>query len=385
MSGIFEALDIEYEKRPNIGVSDIIRGDEIFIPHGLWDKLKTEMSEKDVIGLISEAIEKYNIPFPYQHISERNMIQDFRMLQHIDCKKLLRKGICSNGRPYRYNFVNMYIASSNIGNRASNYFHQVTRHECGSIYSPSAADIWRSDRYRRTYLMSLISLKAEMVNRKKLNEAIRLGGYIASQFKPSSAKAIYQLFGAKDILDFSSGWGDRLCGACATPEVESYTGIDPNKALFPGYNNQIKIYGGSKNIKMINSPAEDAELGNECYDLVFTSPPYFKIEKYSSGDINSDINQSWKKYKGIDGWLHLFLFKALSKSWDSLRWGGFMAINIADNNQFSICDIMNDYIRGLPGAIYKGAFGMQMSKRPNVESRGSEVFIEPIWIWRKEK
>ena len=42
--------------------------------------------------------------------------------------------------------------------------------------------------------------------------AFRLGTYIATQFKPNVAKAIYHMTDAKKVLDTSCGWGDRLAG-----------------------------------------------------------------------------------------------------------------------------------------------------------------------------
>ena len=50
------------------------------------------------------------------------------------------------------------------------------------------------------------------LNDKALREALSMRSYIASQFKPESAKVIYDTFQAKRVLDFSAGWGDRLVG-----------------------------------------------------------------------------------------------------------------------------------------------------------------------------
>ena len=45
----------------------------------------------------------------------------------------------------------------------------------------------------------------------------------------------------------------------------------------------------SKEVEIINCCAEDADLPKETFDLVFTSPPYFNIERYTQ-----ENNQSWK-------------------------------------------------------------------------------------------
>ena len=56
---------------------------------------------------------------------------------------------------------------------------------------------------------------------KSYISAFRLGTYIATQFKPVVAKAIYDITNAKTVLDTSCGWGDRLAGFFAS-DAEEY-------------------------------------------------------------------------------------------------------------------------------------------------------------------
>ena len=132
---------------------------------------------------------------------------------------------------------------------------------------------------------------------------------------------------------------------------------------------------------MINSPAEDVTLTSK-FDFVFTSPPYFNIEKYTQ-----DPNQSFKRYRKLDAWLNGFLFNIIDKAWNALEDNGVMAINIGDvysgHTINKICDPMNDYISGLNGANYMGCIGYKMQKRLQSKSFKTGVFCEPIWLWRK--
>ena len=128
--------------------------------------------------------------------------------------------------------------------------------------------------------------------------------------------------------------------------------------------------------------AEDIYM-NEKFDTVFTSPPYFNIERY-----NQEDNQSWKRYKKLNNWLDGFLFPVLEKSWNALNSGGTMIINISDvysNHTINrICDPMNDFISRLSGANYNGAIGLRMAKRPNSKAVKSDgIFVEPMWVWKK--
>ena len=62
-----------------------------------------------------------------------------------------------------------------------------------------------------------------------------------SSFRPNIMVFFIKMFDVKSVLDFSAGWGDRLIG-CMSQDIE-YTGVDPNKALHPGYQERIKFFG----------------------------------------------------------------------------------------------------------------------------------------------
>ena len=211
--------------------------------------------------------------------------------------------------------------------------------------------------------------------------------YVASQFRPSAAKCIYQHFNSENVLDFSSGWGDRLNGFLSCSTTKSYFGLDPNSRLFVGFHNQLadyhRVYDLEKKIILKMECAEDADIPNYTFDTVFTSPPYFNIERY-----NQDDTQSWKRYKKLNNWLDGFLFPVLEKSWNGLHSNGNMIINISDvysnHTVNKICDPMNDFISKLSGASYQGTIGLRMAKRPNSKAVKSDgIFVEPMWVWKK--
>ena len=58
---------------------------------------------------------------------------------------------------------------------------------------------------------------------------------------------------------------------------------------------------------------------DDYFDLVFTSPPYFNVERYSHDD-----TQSWIRYKDIDGWNRYFLHKSLNKIIPTVKKGGLI-------------------------------------------------------------
>lgn len=207
-------------------------------------------------------------------------------------------------------------------------------------------------------------------------------GSIASQFRPSAAKAIYQHFKAENVLDFSAGWGDRLNGFMACEHTKLYVGCDPNDRLHEGYQKQIKLFNTGKDITIHNSPAEDVDFGEDNFELVFTSPPYFDIERYTQ-----EGNQSWKRYRKLDDWLNNFLFTVLDKAWKALKSGGHMVINISDvyshHTINKMCDPMCNYMKNKQDCKFLGGLGLRLTKRPRSNSSKDGIYGEPIWVFKK--
>ena len=262
--------------------------------------------------------------------------------------------------------------------------------ECGHKSSPSPARQWDRVGYTskvRPILKVMMGLNLSRTLRSGIYktamfDGLRLGRYMASQFKPSCAKAIYDFFGAKKVLDFSAGWGDRLVGFHSS-NAETYIGIDPNTKLHSQYEKISSFCSTGKETKFICSPAEDADLSDVKVDFIFTSPPYFNTEKYSE-----EGTQSWKRYPDFKDWLKGFLYPTLTKSWSALKDGGRIAINITDvldgNHYLETIKPMIEYMESL-GATYEGVIGYRTKKRPgeNQGVVGGCVFCEPIFVWSK--
>lgn len=364
----------------------LVKNNEINISEKRWKKLNKKHSKEEIKNLISSAIQDNDLPLPYKKISKEECKKDFKCLKHLDSSENIIKSKWFTRYDYKkkYFLKNIVFKSTPVGNKSSNYFHQKSRWLCDSINAPSPYRTWTTERFRQTLLNALWSLKVKQVNSTTLRTCIGLRKYIASQFRPSTAKSIIEYFDAKHILDFSSGWGDRLQGFLSSNAI-SYTGIDPNENLIQGYKKQIKYFGKNKTVHMISACAEDTKLKGK-YDLIFTSPPYFNVERYTQED-----NQSFKRYKKLEDWLTEFLFKSIKRAWKKLEVNGHLVLNISDvyaNHRINkICDPMNDYISKLSGAKYVGCYCYEMKKRPNSGAlKGKEgKFGEPVWVWKKIK
>ena len=362
---------------------------EIFVSEKGWAVMTLRYDKEFIIQQISDAIVEFEIKLPYREISEEDAKNDFQALLDLDTSSLINDGQWVSKFDYEFPYIDKYVGLSTVGNLASDYFHQEQRWKCDATGYPSPQKTWENERFRLTLFKALFSLKVKEINPKVLRQIIGLRKYIAAQFRPSAAKAIYDYFQAKNVLDFSMGWGDRIAGAYASEYVENYIGFDPNASLLKGYVEQLQLYssitGNAKRFKLKPVCAEDDRyiLTNE-FDLIFTSPPYFDKEKYDQSP-----NQSYIKYKKFDDWMNDFLIKAIELRTQNLKSGGHLVINVSDiytrKKLYKICDGMNNYIKSTNQFEYIGAMGLRMPKRPmSISSNTIGVYGEPIWIWRKK-
>ena len=371
-------------------LKSFVTNDELVIDKPNWYKLKNEYSQQELKDAISDTIE--DLPLPLYPITEQDAKREFDELVKFNDRTLLTKDSLYSKADYKYELSHWYLKNSVVGRKASNYFHQFARWKVQHASHTSPFRSWTIKKFHQTFLNPLWTLSMPEVNSKYLRMCIQMRMYMAAQYPPAVAKSLYNLFEAKDVLDFSMGWGDRLAGFHAS-NAESYTGIDPNEEVMKNYPRQNELYETYKKTKFIQAPAEDVDLSDSEFDMVFTSPPYFHLERYAN-----DETQSWKRYgKDIDVWLGDFLFPVLEKCWNSLKDGGTMIINIADvyasktktenKSYLSICDPMNDFIQSLPQSKYTGCIGLQLNRRPGSnndkpESKNKKI-IEPMWVWKK--
>ena len=378
-----------------------------------WTYIQRTFDKEDVKESLAKVAMTYEIP--YAQISEKDAYNALQKLKGMRHNEILVEGewFAREGTQYRYDLKfegkQQYFRRINTGNDASNYFQQKNRWSVDGSVSPGPERTWNNEKFMTSLMGSAYSLKVQKINRSVLRTMIGLRKYICAQFKPNVAKVLYDKLGSKSILDFSAGWGDRLAGFYASEYSEYYLGIDPRKENHPIYEEQKEFYSKhnglfeiDKDCEFIESPAEDVEYDGytEIFDTVFTSPPYFSVERYSYDD-----TQSWVRYKEIDDWNVKFLQKTIKKLWYSVRSGGYLLVNISDvysGKWLEICNPMNDFLSTFSDSEYKGCIGMEMAKRPNSGGAGTaksldytdeslqktldtqdKTFCEPIWIWKK--
>ena len=392
----------------------------LFIDEEEWEYIKKTFDKQDVRESLAKVAMSY--PPPYMDISEKDARKELQKLKGMRHNEILVDGewFAREGTEYRYDLTyegkQQYFKRINTGNDVSNYFQQKNRWSVDGTIAPGPHRTWESHKFMTTLIGSAYSLKLPKIDKSAFRVMIGLRKYICSQFKPNVAKVLYDKLGSENILDFSAGWGDRLAGFYGSETGEYYLGIDPRKENLPIYKEQAEFYDKhrtlfevKKKYEFLESPAEDVDFTKykDTFDTVFTSPPYFSVERYSYDD-----TQSWVRYKTIDKWNEEFLQKTLEKLWVSIKSGGYLLVNIADvfartagqRNMVEICNPMNDFLSTFTDSEYQGCIGMEMAKRPNsggagmaratderfqdttiqrAEETKDKRFCEPIWIWRK--
>ena len=254
-------------------------------------------------------------------------------------------------------------------------------------------------------------------------QAFRLGlGQPAVNFPPLTARWIYENYtkhipkeSILNIYDPSSGWGGRILGAMTSHRKIHYIGTDPNTDNFidelgitryeyvanffnekclesnPFWSEEKNTYHvfqeGSEYIG--NHPDFQQYKGK--LDLIFTSPPYFDREQYSS-----DETQSFKAYPQYEDWRDNFLRPTLENCFNSLKPDRYLLWNIADikigkDKYYSLeqdsIDILTEF-----GMEYQDKLKMLMTSMVGVNQKnvknsvkvgGKYLKYEPIFVFYK--
>jgi hypothetical protein len=228
-------------------------------------------------------------------------------------------------------------------------------------------------------ISSLVDENCPIVTLSEVREKLFDAEYECTSFRPNIACVVYKMFNATKILDFSSGWGDRLIGAIGYKLSDpgrcvEYTGIDPNSNLQEGYASIKNFFGvDPEKFKTIVGKAQDISNiipSDEKFDLVFTSPPYFDFEDYESPNGDKD------DFSSEDRWIDDFLKPSIEQAWSKLIEGGHLVININQSSKKqTYVQKMLDFVGSFSDASYLGV----IAYTNNRTTRNPQ----PIWIWRK--
>ena len=362
---------------------------------------------------LANYITKEKPDFPYKTWDINHITKKFQRLTTEDWTKWISKrskeDVLEKYDDYKYPYSKYglgVIDAPPMFNSISDSFMNKLRLACGSYGYKSSVDRWNNG----DNIWGVFGPIWRGINDTcELNEitylgAFRLGCYIATQFKPTVAKTIYEMTDAKTVLDTSMGWGDRLTGFYAS-NATHYIGCDPNPNTFKVYKEMIKFFdeltGGKKTTQIYNCGAEDlpwAEIKN--VDCAFTSPPYFSTERYNEGGEKEEL-QSWAKFNEYDKWRDEFYLPVAKNSFNSLNDNGVLMTNILDpkikGERFYSGDELVDSLKD----NFIGQVGMRIAQRPQganvfkdadgnfdkvaMDKFMNKIYIENVWCFSKNK
>jgi 16S rRNA G966 N2-methylase RsmD len=137
--------------------------------------------------------------------------------------------------------------------------------------------------------------------------------------RPLNCMEIYTKYNAKRVLNPCAGWGGSAVAACAL-QLAAFYGLEINNDLITPYDNLLS-YLKTKCATEYSIQICDAltvDYSTMTYDTVFTSPPYYAIEKYAH-------NATYVSKKDMNDKFYKPLFQL---TYNGLQHGGHYIINV---------------------------------------------------------
>jgi 16S rRNA G966 N2-methylase RsmD len=257
---------------------------------------------------------------------------------------------------------------SRIGNNIVDYFTFSQRLNTKGKYNINFYEfIVNIDEFKKKkYIQNMLHYYDTVKNKSKkknyytvLKEVYNICISAINIIRPIVYMEIYSKYKPKCILDFCAGWGGAAVAASAL-NIENYIGVEINHSLKTPYSNIIDFLKekSKTNINVIFDDALNVEYKTLQYDFVFTSPPYYFIQKYEN-------NVMYKTKKEMDEKFYLPLF---SKTYNHLQINGVYALNINKEVYENVCIPL----LGPAHDIY-----------PYKKSKRQNNYDEIVYVWNK--
>lgn len=257
---------------------------------------------------------------------------------------------------------------SRIGNNIVDYFTFVQRLETKGKYDSNFFDFlqnieeFKKKKFIQTMILYYRDVKNKNGKKNKyivLKEVYNICISAINIMRPLNCMEIYTTYKATSVLNFCVGWGGSLIAAAAL-NIDTFYGVEINNDLKSSYDKMV-AYLETKSSTKMNIIFEDALQTNYevmDYDLVFSSPPYYFLEKYPHNlKYDSKREMDEKFYKP------LFL-----KTYNGLQKGGHYIINVCK-------EVYEKVLKVLFGEA-RECFPLKKSKRQN-------DYTEMVYVWKK--
>ena len=264
--------------------------------------------------------------------------------------------------------AHMESPRSRTGNNVVDYFTFQQRLETKGKYNVSFYEFIENleEFKQKKFIQTMLSYYSNVKNKNNtkneyvvLKEVYNICISAINIIRPIVYMEIYTKYKPTAILDFCAGWGGAAV-ACSALNIPHYIGIEINTSLRAPYKNLIDYLNtkSTSKIAMIFEDALTVDYSTLYYDLVFTSPPYYFIQKYENNIeyVNKrEMNEHF--YKPI-----------FTKVYDGLQPGGYFIINVCNEV----------YQR-----VLIELFGSAHEMYPYKKSQRQNKYSEMVYVWRK--
>jgi len=198
-----------------------------------WTYITDNYEKEECKQAIMLIITKKKLPFPTKEIDDATVLKKLGSLSRKHYSAFLKYDDSHLRLSYKNNNnLGFVLTDTGIHNGISTKYHFLERHKVDA-QKPNVHTRWTTGLKLSILFSPIFNLSTiKEFNDNTIFTAFRFQGAV-SQFKIGNAKAIIDMFSAKRVLDFCSGWGDRLAGFY-TSNAEEYIGIDANVKLQDG-------------------------------------------------------------------------------------------------------------------------------------------------------
>jgi hypothetical protein len=258
---------------------------------------------------------------------------------------------------------------SRIGNNVVDYFTFLQRLETKGKYDINFFEFIQNieDFKKKKFIQTMLTYYKDVKNKNNtkneyivLKEVYNICISAINIMRPLNCMEIYTKYKAKRVLNFCAGWGGSTVAAAAL-NLDAYYGVEINLDLKQPYDNMITFLQTkcATQFENIICDAVEVDYSNMIYDTVFSSPPYYFLEKYAN-------NVKYGSKKDMDDKFYRPLF---TKTYNGLQPGGHYIINVCK-------EVYDNVLKGLLGDAHE-SFPLKKSKRQNNHT-------EMVYVWVKK-
>ena len=258
---------------------------------------------------------------------------------------------------------------SKIGNNVVDYFTFLQRLETKGKYNVNYfeflanIDTFKEKKFIQTMLTYYKNVKNKNNTKNEhivLKEVYNICISAINIMRPLLCMEMYSRFKSKRVLNFCMGWGGTAVAAAAL-NLEAYYGVEINTDLKEPHQQLVSYLKtkSSTDIQVHVGDATKVDYSLFDYDTVFTSPPYYFIQKYAN-------NEQYSSKKDMD---EKFYNPVFLHTYTHLKKGGHYIINVCK-------EVYNNVLIQLLGEAHL-IFPLKKSKRQNNYDEIAYVWIKP--------